>query len=451
MKFIHAADLHLDSPPRNLERYEGAPIETARGATRCALENLVTLALQESVDLVVIAGDLYDGDWHDYHTGLFFNQQMSKLRAANIQVVLLSGNHDAASAITKTLRTAKQLSNVQHLSDKQPKTVKLKCSGLDVAIHGQGFARKQITDNLALNYPQALDGYFNIGLLHTSLTGYPRHDMYAPCSLDDLKSKGYDYWALGHIHKRNILCKSPWIAFSGNTQGRDIGETGPKGCLLVTVEPANINVQFKPLDVLRWRRCCIDATDAIDAEDVLDRVKAGLLITSNNYSINNYDSEINTRASNKFTWSPEFPLEPKSINNESIWEGPEAIRLEIKGSCQAHTELKRNYSKWINELRAQATNLSNGRLWLEKIQLDTRSTISLDDATTQHDGIGLLIQTAQKLQLADPALQRLLKERNTLQQKLPYELQNEFWLQIEDANVFKRLKDEVVQLLLPYL
>src|SRR6202011_3159455 len=137
-KFLHAADIHLDSPLKGLERYEGAPVEQIRKATRRALENLVQLAVMEKVDFVLIAGDLYDGDWKDYNTGLFFLAQMARLRSAEIKVFILSGNHDAANQLTKHLRPPE---NVRFLSDRKPETVRL--DEIGVAIHGQGFAKRE--------------------------------------------------------------------------------------------------------------------------------------------------------------------------------------------------------------------------------------------------------------------------------------------------------------------
>src|SRR3972149_747737 len=116
MKFIHVADIHLDSPLRGLERYEGAPVAELRGATREALESLVRVSLEERVDFVLIAGDVYDGDWRDYNTGLFFARQMTRLREAGIPVLLIRGNHDAASQITRELRLPE---NVNRFSTRQ--------------------------------------------------------------------------------------------------------------------------------------------------------------------------------------------------------------------------------------------------------------------------------------------------------------------------------------------
>ena len=224
MKFIHAADIHLDSPLRGLERYEGAPVDEIRQATRRALENLVSLAVESEVDFVLLVGDLYDGDWRDHNTGLFFAKQMSEFRKAGIKVFLIAGNHDAQNVMTKSLRLP---DNVHQLNTSKPETVRLE--ELGVAIHGQGFRTKAVTKNLAMDYPAAIPHVFNIGLLHTSVTGREGHDNYAPCTPTNLVDLNYDYWALGHVHTRECLSEDPPIHFPGNVQGRHIREAGPKG------------------------------------------------------------------------------------------------------------------------------------------------------------------------------------------------------------------------------
>ncbi len=146
--FIHAADIHLDSPLHRLDLYEGAPVEAMRSATRRAFENLVRLALEEQVDFVLISGDLYDGDWRDYNTGLYFLSQVSRLQEASIPVYIVAGNHDAASRITKTLRLPEHV----HLFPAHgPETYRL--PKLDVAIHGQSFPTPAVKQDLSLNYP----------------------------------------------------------------------------------------------------------------------------------------------------------------------------------------------------------------------------------------------------------------------------------------------------------
>jgi len=225
--FLHAADVHLDSPLHGLERYEGAPIDEIRTTTRRAFDNLVDLAINEAVDFVLLAGDLYDGDWKDFNTGLYFVERMGRLRDAGIKVFIIAGNHDAASQITKRLKLP---DNVKTFSTRHPERIIL--DELDVAIYGQGFANRAVTDDLSQAYENGDPQLFNIGLLHTCLDGKPGHEPYAPCKIDGLRSKGYEYWALGHVHKREIITQDPWIVFPGNTQGRHMRETGNKGCYL---------------------------------------------------------------------------------------------------------------------------------------------------------------------------------------------------------------------------
>jgi DNA repair exonuclease SbcCD nuclease subunit len=268
MRFIHAADVHLDSPLRGLDEYEGAPVQAIRSATRSAFENLVRLAITECVDFVVLAGDLYDGDWPDYNTGLFFMNRMRELETAGIRVVLLSGNHDAASKFTARLTHP---GNVRVLPTDRPGMETFE--SLRVALHGQGYAHPAETRNLAAEYPNPVPGFFNIGVLHTALDGRTGHEPYAPCALPELLARGYDYWALGHIHHRESV-NGPnrvRVEFPGNVQGRHVRECGPKGCLLVTVTPdGRAEPEFRPVDVFRWEIVPVAAAEAESPAEALE-------------------------------------------------------------------------------------------------------------------------------------------------------------------------------------
>lgn len=271
-RFLHCADIHLDSPLRGLSRYEGLPEDDIRGATRAAFDNLVQRAIDEAVDFVLIAGDLFDGDWKDMGTGLYFARAMGRLDQASIPVFLLSGNHDAESVLTRSIPWPP---NVRLLAAKRPETYTL--PDLAVAVHGQSFATPAVMDNLVLAYPEAIDRHFNIGMLHTALAGRQGHTAYAPCSLDDLKAKHYDYWALGHVHEHEVVCENPFVVFPGNTQGRTIRETGPKGAVIVTVEDSQVvTIERVEIDVMRWARVDVDCTDAL-VEDVTSLMRASLL------------------------------------------------------------------------------------------------------------------------------------------------------------------------------
>jgi len=229
VKFIHAADLHLDSPLRGLSAYSDAPAEQLRTATRDAFVKLVDVALDEAVDFMVIAGDIYDGDWKDFNTGLFFIRQMGRLRQAGIPIYLLYGNHDAESDMTRGLTLP---DNVHVFSSRKAETFAIE--SLKVAIHGRSFKQKATTENMVPNYPEPVPGWLNIGVLHTALEGNSEHATYAPCTVSELEAKGYQYWALGHVHERSILPEhrqpgQTVIAFPGNLQGRHIREQGARG------------------------------------------------------------------------------------------------------------------------------------------------------------------------------------------------------------------------------
>ena len=271
-KFLHAADIHLDSPLHGLSRYEGLPVDEIRSATRAAFDNLVQCAIDEDVDFVVIAGDLFDGDWRDMGTGLYFAKAMGRLDQAGIPAFLLAGNHDAASVISRTVPWPP---NVRLFGSRRPETHRL--PELSVAVHGQSFSTPAVTENLVLAYPPAEPHAFNIGMLHTALAGRPGHADYAPCSFEELKSRGYDYWALGHVHEFEVVSTEPHVIFPGNVQGRTIRETGAKGAVLVAVDDGEVaSVERIELDVIRWVRLDVNCAGA-RMDEVGDLLRSALV------------------------------------------------------------------------------------------------------------------------------------------------------------------------------
>lgn len=271
---VHAADIHLDSPLRGLERIAGQDLASRlRAATREALANLIDETISSSADAIVLAGDIYDGEQKDYATGRFFVEQVGRLHDAGVPVILVAGNHDAASVVTRTLTLPE---SVHVLSTSAPETVML--PDLGVAFHGQGFATRAVVENLAVGYPEPIPGLVNVGVLHTSVAGYDNHDPYAPCSDTDLQSKGYEYFALGHIHARQVVCAGrTTAAFSGNLQGRHVKETGEKGAYWVTLAPDQpAELSFRALDVARWENLDVNLAEAATLEDALPFVDSTL-------------------------------------------------------------------------------------------------------------------------------------------------------------------------------
>lgn len=410
-RFIHTADIHLDSPLKGLETHEDAPVDEIRGATRRALDNLIDLAIEEEVDFVLIAGDLYDGDWKDYNTGLFFVRQMSRLDKARIKVFIISGNHDAVNQITKTMPLP---DNVTLFSHKKPQSVKL--DDIGVIIHGQSYASRAVVENLALQYPQHDSNYFNIGLLHTSLTGREGHEDYAPCTLDDLKSKGYDYWALGHVHKREVVSEDPWIVFPGNIQGRHIKETGTKGATLVTVEDGRITaVDERTLDVLRWVICLVDLSECETVDSVYDAVRQ--------------------------SFEQELDLADGKIL---------ALRLVLTGRCVVHAQLFGRMAQWTEEFRGLAAGL--GDIWLEKVVFRTSRKVSLKEIASENTPIASLLQSIDSLELDGDSILEFVPELAVLKSKLPPDIHSpdESFLDTSSDKIAE-LRTEVQELLIAKL
>jgi len=385
-KFIHAADIHLDSPLHKLDYYEGAPVDDIRQASRRAFNNLVQTAISEAVSFIIIAGDLYDGDWKDYNTGLYLVSQTRRLREAGIPVYMVAGNHDAASKITKTLRLPE---NVHLFPSNQPATHIM--DSLNVAIHGQSFATPAVKKDLSLRYPEPVPGYFNAGVLHTCASGREGHEPYAPCTLEGLRSKAYDYWALGHVHQYEILSDDPWIVFSGNTQGRHVRETGPKGCVLVTVDDrGRAEIDFKSLDVIRWEILTVDSNGAESGYTVMDRF------------------------CNR--------LETLLDKNE---DRPLVARVVIQGETPAHSELLANVDRWGNEIRAAALDTSGHRVWIEKIKFNTRLPISEKDLQTGDGAMGELVRLFDEFSDQPSLLRELSDELMDLEKKMPKEFKQD--------------------------
>ena len=409
MKFIHAADIHLDSPLIGLYRYEEAPVEEIRGATRQAFKNLIELAIAESVDFVLIAGDLYDGDWKDYRTGLFLAAQMAKLRESDIQVFIIAGNHDAESRITKYIRMP---DNVKMFPAKKPDSIPISDS---IVVHGQGFTSRAVYEDLSVNYPDHWPGYFNIGLLHTSADGREGHDPYAPCTLQGLLSKNYDYWALGHVHKREILHEEPLVLFPGNIQGRYIREVGNKGCTLVIEQDGKmISAEHHDLDVLRWSICRIDAARAVTGDEVLDHIESALR--------------------EKLDQS-----EGRSL----------AIRIEVIGACKAHNDLSLNIDHWINNIYAIANDLSKGQIWIEKVGFKTQLSANLTEIIGRNDPLGSLIRTISNNDEKKQELVDFTHMFDDLHRKLPSELRSgDDPIDLQSPETFRSAIEDVKQLLL---
>jgi DNA repair protein SbcD/Mre11 len=378
MKLLHAADLHIDSPMVGLLAYEEAPAEELRLATRLALGNLIDTALEEDADALLLAGDIFDGDWPHYGTGVHFVSEMARLREAGIPVVIVAGNHDAESKLTKSLRLP---DNVHVLDTHKPQTVIFEEAGL--AVHGQGYATPAVLEDLSAGYPAPLAGMINVGLLHTSADGRPGHERYAPCSVSGLQQRGYDYWALGHVHHREVLSTEPPIVFPGNLQGRGLRETGPKGATMIELSHDRlVTLEHRVLDVVRWDLIEVDATGCVGRDDACERIGAAVRHAA------------------------------RGAGDRLL-----AARIVITGRCEAHTALRSDAERLRYDVVAAAADVAGGQVWIEGVRLDTSSPHEL--AHAGDDAVGELIQELAELTAGNGAMDELTAALAPLAKALP--------------------------------
>jgi DNA repair exonuclease SbcCD nuclease subunit len=383
-----------------------------QGATRRAFEKLIDLCIDEKAAFLLLAGDIYDGNWKDYSTGLFFALHLSRLGAADIPVVMIRGNHDAASQITRHLRLPL---HVHELSVDRPESFEIPKTG--VWVHGQGFATRAVTDDLAARYPEPRRDALDIGLLHTSAGGRPGHENYAPCRLETLIAKGYDYWALGHVHRREILSTTPHVVFPGNLQGRQARETGPKGATLVTVKDGRIEtVEHRPLDVVRWTVVEVDVGSAASGHDVVDLAR-----------------------------------EAVAAALAETQGGAIAARVRLVGATPAHAVLSASPEQYANEIRVAATDLADDAVFIENVFFHTHTTIDLGKVRTQNDAIGDLSRSIEAMKNDSAELNLLAAELADLKHKLPLELrEGDGALLFDDAHM-RELLGQVEEMLVPRL
>ncbi len=272
-RFVHTADIHLDSPLRTLALREPALAELIGGATRKAFAAVIDLCLAEQVDALLIAGDLYDGEQTSMKTARFLAEELRRLHEAGIRTFIIRGNHDAESRITRELTLPESVK----VFGGRAESVALAQGGLDVVVHGVSFAQKHAPESLLPKFRAPQEGAVNIGMLHTSLGGSPAHDRYAPCAPGELHGHGFDYWALGHIHQRLVDKGRATIVMPGNPQGRDINEAGPKSATLATIaDDRTISIEERLTSVAEFRRVSVDLSHAEDWREALKRIEAAL-------------------------------------------------------------------------------------------------------------------------------------------------------------------------------
>ena len=349
-RFVHTADIHLDSPLRSLAMRNPELAEIVGDASRKAFISIVDLCLLERVDAVVIAGDLYDGDQTSMKTARFLATQMARLHEAGVKVLKIRGNHDALSRISKQLIFPDTVT----IFGGRPSTVVHGATGLDVAFHGLSFSHSKAPESLLPRYASPTAGAVNVGIMHTSLAGAPGHDVYAPCNVADLHGHGFDYWALGHIHSRTVHAGARTVVMPGMPQGRDINEGGEKSVTLVTVhDDHSIEIEHRATSIAQFERATVDIGDAVEWSDIVRSIRARI-------------EEL--RAS---VGAPHLVL-----------------RLTAMGSGPLAWQVIRDRDLLLTE--AEQAGAQTGSVWIEKLELDVTPPI---EAAGGADPVHELIET----------------------------------------------------------
>lgn len=398
-RFIHAADIHLDSPLRSLALRNSDLADLIGNASRRAFENIIDLCLSEKVDALLIAGDLYDGDQTSMKTARFLAEQLRRLDQAGIDTFIIRGNHDALSKITKELILPERV----QLFDRKAQAIQVSRpdNAMPVIIHGLSFAKPHAPESLLPQYGLPVNGAINIGLMHTSLNGASGHDLYAPVSVSDLQSHGFHYWGLGHIHKRASYAATAQlnstVVMAGNPQGRDINEAGEKSVTLVTIDDAgSVHIEERHTGIAQFERITVDATDLEDWRELVSAVAQG--------------------------------LEQKRETTVSEYL---VARLQITGMTPLAWQMRRDHDLLMTEAEDRAAQAGNS--WIEKLEIDAK-TPRANTTSISHDPLQELGRLITEQLSPSAAFQSdLMEVMDSFLKKLPPELRASFGASEEQA------------------
>ena len=340
VRFVHTADLHLDAPFQGIGEASERVGRALAESTYEAFRRVVDTALERDADFVVIAGDVYNARDKSVRAQLRFREQVKRLAEAGIDVFVAQGNHDPAGGWSAGLALP---GNTHVFASDRVERFEVTRDGAPVAaVYGRSFARAAETANLAIGYRREPDDALAVGVLHANIGGDPDYDPYAPASLDDLRAAGMDYWALGHIHKHEVLARDPWVVYAGSPQGLNPKETGAHGCLVVEVASGGgITVEHVETASIAWAQVDLDAS----AADDLDEVRA--LVTGACEAL--------------------LAHEGRHV----------VVRLALTGRSEAHADLRRAgaIADLLEDIRAEQ---AGGDPWMWVDRIDDRTSAALD-------------------------------------------------------------------------
>jgi exonuclease SbcD len=373
-RFVHAADLHIDSPFAGVGDADNRVATRLREATYEAFQNLVDLCINQNADFLVIAGDVYDGADRSVRAQLRFRDGLSKLSEKGIKTFVVHGNHDPLDGWQSSITWPEGV----HIFGATPEWVNFEKNGEVVAaVQGMSYPTREVNDNLAVQFsPPTSGNLFAIGLLHANVGANSAHPNYAPCTVEDLSESGIDYWALGHVHTRQTLKRAaPVIAYPGNTQGRHPNETGARGALVVDIDPSGASrSEFVALDVVRWERSQVDISNL----ETIDSLDSAIRQATDNLSVQAEDRDVVSR----LTLVGRGPLHEQLAVNGAVEDLLDSVRSAWSGGG----------SPWV---------------WVERIVDFTRPAIDIESRAKADDFLGATLKRALLSSIESDEIDRL--------------------------------------------
>ena len=379
IRFVHAADLHLDSPFSGLRSIVPEIAQTLHQATFNAYDKIIDLCIREQVDALLVAGDIFDGADRSLRAQLKFADGLNRLEAANIRSFICHGNHDPLDGWEAQItlpggchRFGAELTQTPVFEDEPGRAV----------VYGISYPQREVRESLVPLFGAVEAGPFNIGLLHANVDSNPAHDSYAPCTLNDLKDTGMDYWALGHVHTRQVLSEAnPTVLYPGNPQGRHPNEPGARGVYLVEVTDAgHVSLDFRAVDVVRWATLEIDIRALETEQSLVDKIEQ------------------------------EVSLCQDDADGRDI-----IFRLVLNGRGPLHDSLRR--PGFIDDLAERVNETGLRRrpfLWCERIRASTASLIDREQQRQRSDFVGDLVRLCDELQVTPDSLSEIREKLQEL-------------------------------------
>lgn len=372
IRFVHAADLHLDAPFKGVDATDRRVGDALIASTYDALDALVEVCLERHADFLVIAGDVYNARERSLRAEFAFRDACVRLADAGIAVFVARGNHDPANSRSAGLSLPE---SVHVFSENEVERIVFEREGRPrCAVYGRSFRTAAESANLAAGFRRDPADGIAVGVLHANVGGRTDYEPYAPCSLEDLKAARMDYWALGHIHKPEMLSALPPIVYSGCTQGLTPNESGIRGCRVVTVGPEGAESEFVATSGVVWERGTIPAEGLERLEDVLAGVGAAIDALA-----------------------------------RSSGERPVIGRLALEGRSRVHTELAR--PGVLADLLAEVRDVGMGRdpwVWVDRIEDRTRPSVDIATLREGEDFAGDLVRLADEVTADERALLSLV-------------------------------------------